>query len=254
MPPATKAEQLLDLNSSWDSTAQTSPGISSFAKDTSQILKPQSLTAVMEEEEEGGGVRKSRSPTPPKPKPRLRSTSLSPQRQELEPPANNQRYSVANLSALFDKGVSPAGTQGWSSAIQKPTSPSTTEQPTASTADYANLDEVIMEPVASSSPPALPTSAGAKEVKYEVVYGYQATDSTEITVVEGDVVTFVPREDASTGWLMVQLPGGTEGWVPESYLQPVAGEGVALESGGGVAKETGQVMPPEAVEGSPSCE
>ena len=95
-----------------------------------------------------------------------------------------------------------------------------------------------------------------------MLYSYQAADDTEVTVTEGDVVTFVPRDDVSAGWMMVRVEGGAQGWVPESYLQLLAEEGVATERNEaiesekeGVSKETGQVMPQEpASPAQSSCE
>ena len=231
-----QAEQLLDLNSSWDSTAQTSPGISSFAKDTSQILKP--LKSVQEEQTEPPSGRKSRSP-PPKPLPR--SSSVSPEPTSPQE-TTVRKYSVARLSELFDRGISPVSAKGWSSSIQPAASPSPT----------------------SPTPQAVPDVA--IEIKYDVLYDYQAVDDAEVTIVEGDVVTFVPRADASPGWVMVRVAGGAEGWVPESYVQlktenVVSQEGVASpegvvseESEEGVAKETGQVMKEQESPPQTSCE
>lgn len=245
-----KAEQLLDLNSSWDSTAQTSPGISSFAKDTSQILKP--LKPVLEEgaEPSSAPARKARSPTPPKPKPR--SASVSPEPSDPQESAV-RKYSVARLSELFDRGMSPVESKGWSSSIRPAASPSPVNHtpsptPKSSTAEPA--------PEGGAAPPSPGT-------KYEVMYGYQAADDTEVTVVEGDVVTFVPRADASTGWMMVRVEGGAEGWVPESYLQlQTRQEGVVSDGGvvsegekesdDSVAKETGQVIKEQESPAQPS--
>lgn len=228
-----QAEQLLDLNSSWDSTAQTSPGISSFAKDTSQILKP--LKPVQEEQTEPPTGRKSRSP-PPKPLPR--SSSVSPEPTSPQE-TTVRKYSVARLSELFDRGISPVSGKGWSSSIQPAAPPS----PTSPT------------PQAVSPPPGV-----AMETKYDVLYDYQAADDAEVTIAEGDVVTFVPRTDASPGWIMVQVAGGAEGWVPESYVQlktedVVSQEAVVSEdSEEGVAKETGQIMKEQESPPQASCE
>lgn len=244
-----KAEQLLDLNSSWDSTAQTSPGISSFAKDTSQILLP--LRSVQEEEEEGGSE-KARSPTPPVPRPRSASVSPEPE----DPTDTSVRcLSVARLSKLFDTGAAPA--QGWSSAIQPATSPKKLADPEDS--DYTNLDQVSSispltardrssptpVPVPRTSPPP-PLTAGPT---YKALYDYQAADDSEVTLVEGGVVALVPRDDASPGWLMVRLEDGSEGWVPESYLEAMA-KGTTADDDEGVSKATGQVMPLEPLKQS----
>ena len=271
--PAENSEQLLDLNSSWDSTAQVSPGISSFAKDTNQILQPQALTTVLEEEGRGEESAKDvvQSRTPPKPKPRSRSVSLSPEPQD-QPAAG--KYSVARLSQLFDQGLSPVQAQGWSSTIEKPASPVSPAfspvpppvPPPLSSAsisaqdDYVNLDRVVTSPVPAPrstgpSPPHVSTTPTV-EVKYEVIYDYQAKDPTEVTIVEGGVVTLVPREDASEGWVMVRVPEGKEGWVPQSYVQPLAADNSKPVQGDmGVAKETGQVMaPPEVTSPSSGCQ
>ena len=267
-----KAEQqLLDLNSSWDSTAQTSPGISSFAKDTSQILQP--LKPVDEEGEEQ--EQSTKSPLPWKPVPKPRSASMSPEpheSQDTEP--SIKRFSVARLSELFDKGMSTTS-PGWSSQIQSESKPKSPQQ-TANSAnqDYINVDQII-SPGGTAPNPMTPNSASqasdyinydefaspegpisdsansASQVTmatgegcgYRVLYSYQATDDTEVSVEEGDEVTFVPREDASTGWSMVRLSGGEQGWVPESYLQPLPKGGVVATDVGDVSQATGQIMP-----------
>ena len=252
-PAQSKAEQLLDLNSSWDSTAQTSPGISSFAKDTSQMLQP--LKPVVEEGEAPPAVAarraSARSPSPPtRPIPKPRSASVSPEPlQSEEGQSAVRKYSVARLSQLFDRGMSPVQSQGWSSSIQPATSPSPTPHtPSPTSKPSTDLAQVK---AAHEATPSMDAVAG--ETRYQVIYGYQAVDDTEVTVVEGDMVTFVPREDASPGWLMVRIASGAEGWVPESYLQLFPAkegrideegvtEGVASENED-VSKETGQVLP-----------
>ena len=252
--------QLLDLDSSWDSTAQTAPGISSFAKDTSQILQP--LKSVPEDnevdEDRMSAGRNSVSSPDPKPRDnRSRSASLSPQHKLEEKPMTS-RYSVAALSELFNKGLTNefnAGCHGWSSDIRKPSSPdeneSTSPNDNAESAcqnipsDYDNVDEATIEPVEPSTTPNVP-----EETSYQVIYDYEATDNTELTIKEGDIVTFILREDTSPGWIMVRLEGGAEGWVPELYLQilqnEVAGEDVASDLvEGGLVRETGQVISPD---------
>lgn len=250
----TKAEQLLDLNSSWDSTAQTSPGISSFAKDTSQMLQP--LKPVLEEGAAppvpAARRASARSPSPPtRPKPKPRSASISPEPLHTEEDQSAVRkYSVSRLSKMFDRGMSPVQSQGWSSGIRPAASPSPTPH-TPSPTPKPSTDSAQVKAGHGTTPP-VDTVAG--EERYQVIYSYQAVDDTEVTVEEGGVVTFVPREDASPGWLMVRVASGAEGWVPESYLELLPAkeggtteegvtEGVASESENGVSKETGQVLP-----------
>ncbi len=253
-------EQLLDLNSSWDSTAPTKPAISSFAQDTSQILTP--LKPLEEEEEEERGERKGegikkKASAPPLPKPR--STSVTPEPMflpQLSSPTA-ARYSVPQLSQLFDSGIDPSTVSGWSSEIQQQL-PSPNEAQTNSAVSTEHKPAFsYMEEVGVANTPSSPREG---EVTCMVIYGFQASEDSEVTIGEGDTVTFVPRNDASPGWVMVRKEGGASGWVPESYLETVTKEGseevgVASEegatenatTGGGaeddVARETGQVMP-----------
>ena len=240
-----KAEQLVDLNSSWESAPQTSPGISSFAKDTSQILVP--LKTVQEEEgdAEGGGSPAKRSlhspnsPTP-KPKPKPRSASMSPEPKEED--TTVRRFSVAKLSELFDRGLSPVE-RGWSAHIAPATNTSaTTASPAGASTSPISPTPPLTANSGSPAPGTGSTSPVPAGTHYRVLYNYKATDDTEVTVTQGDIVTFVPKKDASPGWIMVQLSGGSEGWAPEAYLQVVAEPegGRGEENIEGVSKATGQ--------------
>ena len=64
--------------------------------------------------------------------------------------------------------------------------------------------------------------SGDEEFLYQVLYDYTATDTTELTIKEGDMVISVAGFTAGMfpGWLMVRQEGELdEGWVPESYLK-----------------------------------
>ena len=259
-------EQLLDLNSSWDSTAQTTPGISSFAKDTSQILQP--MRSVVEEEEEG-----ARGEPAPPPIPKKRS-SKSPESDP--PPLESSRYSVSRLSRLFDQGLSSLDNSGgWSTNIQTTEGNEESPPPSVSSKPPISTTKPLIKPPIQARPPHLtkspspePTGALAKQeenalysnlnevttepahaatltgVKYQVIYDYEANDTSEVSIIEGDVVSSLTVDEVSSGWLMVRKEGGEEGWVPESYLQEIQ-EGSGVSDGvsdGGVAEETGQVV------------
>ena len=185
--------------------------------------------------------------------------SVSPEPEDTSD-ASVRRFSVARLSELFDKGKSPV--QGWSSDIQ-PRSKSIPNEDS----DYTNLDSVTTgrrslpspvpigtSPLAKSpapptaspapSPAPQPASPTTRPISYKVLYAYQAADESEVTLVQGDTVTFVPRGDTSPGWLMVRVADGAEGWAPESYLEAVA----EVTSDGGVSRATGQVMSQDSME------
>lgn len=91
-------------------------------------------------------------------------------------------------------------------------------------------------------------------LRYEALYSYDANDSTEVSMVEGDMVTFVPRDDTSPGWIMVRVADGAEGWVPESYVRQVTGEASFVDANEGKAEETGQIIPREEEQQSVSSE
>ena len=259
------APQLLNLDSSWDSTAEISPGISSFVKDTNQILQPQALPTVTEASED----RERGEPVAqPVPKPRSRSVSRSPEHQAAGSTSGKSRYSVAALSKMFNEGP-----VGWSTDIQKQTSPDRQQQQQKQQLDdYANLEDVVTSPEATSPPaPLLPPSSPASTTspappsshtptpaasqpdpapgtRYRAMYDYEAVRDDELSLAEGEVVSLVSVQEG--GWLVVSS-GSREGWAPVSYLEELADKDVGVVSDVGVAKETGQVMSTEQEPVSP---
>ena len=85
------------------------------------------------------------------------------------------------------------------------------------------------QPDTSSKPGA---SLEGRVASYRVLYSFMAEQETEISLNEGDVISGIPGELPSNGWLMVEVKG-QRGLVPESYLE-VMGEGG--EAGEGVER------------------
>lgn len=232
-PPA-KENTLVDLMSSWDNSAQTTPGIQSFIKDESQILQPMKSGGEAEDEET---VTSAATESEFKPEDLY---SVPVRQAERTKPQPGKQHSVQRLSMIFEEkvaalqesatplsptAVSPTGKTaagpGWRSKTpeQKPLPPLPTAEPPATSpttvAPTSTMALYDVPPVAES---------GEEEYLYEVLYDYTATDATELTIKEGDAVISVAGFTAgmSPGWLMVRQEGELdEGWVPESYLKKV---------------------------------
>lgn len=303
-------QQLLDLNFSPEHSVQAS----SLPTDMEDILLP------LKKAGEEGGEPSPNAVDPPVPKPRTKSLSRSPGHAPGRVDTDSSesgghaaegmgvsRFSVAKLSELFDKGLSPqqpiwspggvGRTGDWSTAINTP-SPERAAGPALSPAPSArkapsvdmNLEEVTKQatpsdsvnkgvgveplPTDSAYPDDVSSLPSQANTSYDhthpisccqVLYNYQGKDNTEVSIVEGDIVTVLPREDASPGWVMVRLADGSEGWVPQSYLEQHADSAVAGDSdvgrevpceeegrgGGGQEDASGSVQPDSS---SSSCE
>ena len=240
-----KENTLVDLMSSWDSSAQTAPGIQSFIKDESQILQP--IKPGEEAEDENTVENESNLDdlysVPAKRKPEREGA---------------MKYSVERLSQIFEKAAasqesSPvhAGTGDRTTKAKRSKSPPQSPEskplpplPTAETPATRPATEVIYDQ------PPLVTD---EEFLYQVLYDYNATDNTELTIKEGDLVISVAGFTAGMqpGWLMVRQEGELdEGWVPESYVKKL-GPVYEPEPVGGSGLPTGQIMSPENQ--SPAC-
>ena len=247
-------QQLLDLNSSWDDSGQGG-ATSDLPTDMTQILQP--LKKIGEEETEdtceiGGEVAGAA----------LTETYTMKEEEEVPLEGGVRTFSVSRLSQLFDKGLVSQQHSSWSSDLAdykpgKVKSPLLNEEkggptqaqasdlrnyanldevvPGNSTEDYVNLDTIATSTLLDSAPAISLRTGGAKgnsavapqgapEKKCLVLYDYQAQDDTEVSISEGDQVKPLPRDDATPGWVMIQLADGKEGWVPQSYLEPLQGE------------------------------
>ena len=224
-PPA-RENTLVDLISSWDDSAQTAPGIQSFIKDESQILQP--MKSGGETEEEAVTAESESKPED------LYSVPL-----RKSKPETKRQHSVQRLSKIFEeKAAALQESTPLSPTAVSPTAVSPTEK-TAVGRRSKSPEQKPLPPLPTAEPPATsptitPTStvaiydvppvadSGDEEFLYQVLYDYTATDATELTIKEGDVVISVAGFTAgmSPGWLMVRQEGELdEGWVPESYLK-----------------------------------
>lgn len=60
------------------------------------------------------------------------------------------------------------------------------------------------------------------------MFGFNATEEDELTVVEGDIVEVVDKVTDQDGWWMIRKEGGQEGLVPDNFLEVIEkGESVA---------------------------
>ncbi len=233
-------QQLLDLNSSWDSSAQDAIPVSNLPTDMSQILLP--LTETTEDNEEDGTAAEEEKRTT------AAQEDFKPSQEDSPAPSDGsgvRKFSVSRLSELFDKGLVSQQGSGWSShvaevkpgRIKSPLLEQQTDtdqtnldyvntnefkQPSEVTSgdqaeDYVNLDTIPTLPAAMTTDLDL-TSDKPSLVTCQVLYTYQAQDDTEVSITEGDLVTVVPHTEASPGWSMVRLADNSQGWVPQSYL------------------------------------
>ena len=263
-------QQLLDLNSSWDNSGQGATPATNLPTDMTQILEPLKKVADENEDEDGtaeGQNSKSSVPGPlASPKPFSQEPNAASAADNTIPSeAGVKKFSVSRLSELFDKGLVYQQPSGWSDnlADTRPgriTSP-LLELEKAPTTDYVNLDKIPQLPDYANVDENLPNTnedyvnldaihtslaqsvdttpldavtedSSQPLTSCQVLYSYQASDDTEVTITEGDVVTVVPRDDATPGWTMVRLVDGSEGWVPESYLELPEGGAQSNDQGG----------------------
>ena len=253
-PSLEKENTLVDLVSSWDSSAQTAPGIQSFIKDESQILQPVRPGEEAAEEEkrtEDNSVLEDLYSVPQRKAERVKSQG------------GGKTY-VKKLSEIFEEKAaatlesSPVhatavdGTERASSSKSPPKSPA--KSPSRSP------EPKPLPPLPTAETPATTPSASSaavdydyppdEECLYQALYDYTATDNTELTIREGDMVISVAGFTAgmSPGWLMVRHEGELdEGWVPESYLKKLGPVYEPEPTSGSGLSSTGQteVVPPE---------
>ena len=266
--PPTKENTLVDLVSSWDSSAQTAPGIQSFIKDESQILQP--VRPGEEATEEEKGTEDNSVPED--------LYSVPQRKAEREKSQEGGKTYVKKLSQIFEEKAaatlesSPVHatavdrTERGSSSKSPPKSPiktppkSPTRSPLKSPAKSPSRspEPKPLPPLPTTETPANAPAASLaavdydyppdEECLYQALYDYTATDNTELTMREGDMVISAAGFTAgmSPGWLMVRHEGELdEGWVPESYLKklgPVYEPEPTSRSG---LSSTGQAVPSE---------
>ena len=275
-PSPVKENTLVDLMSSWDSSAQTAPGIQSFIKDESQILQPvRPGEEVVEEEKktEGDSVPEDLYSVPKR-------------KSERGKPQGSDKAYVKKLSQIFEEKAaatletspvhatavdrterasgskspptSPTKSQPKSPAKSPPKSPAKSPPKSPAKSPSRSPEPKPLPPLPTMETPAVAPAASSADVDYDyppddeclyqALYDYTAADNTELTIREGDMVISVAGFTAgmSPGWLMVRPEGELdEGWVPESYLKklgPVYEPEPTSRSG---LSSTGQVPPPE---------
>lgn len=265
-----KENTLVDLVSSWDSSAQTAPGIQSFIKDESQILQP-----VRPGEEPAEEERRTEANSVPED---LYSVPKRKAEREKSQGGGGKAY-VKKLSEIFEEKaastleLSPVHamavdrTEMASSSKSPPKSPtkslpkSPTKSPPKSPAKSPSRspEPKPLPPLPTAETPATTPSASSATVDYDyppddeclyqALYDYTATDNTELTIREGDMVISVAGFSAgmSPGWLMVRQEGELdEGWVPESYLKKLGPVYEPEPTSASGLSSTGQVVPTES--------
>ena len=233
---------LLDLASSWDSSAQKK-SISAFSTEVSEILQPLRVSEEVLEEPSLADVEESKSPVfEAEPSQRLAQIrqvfeqALSSQENssvealystvQKRPAKTQEDSSVEALYSTVQKRPGAKQEDGSAEAlystIQK--RPATTRQEHGPGSSTEVTAESQLEEKASLQ--AAPSATSAAPVKYRALYDFDASDSVEVSCREGDILTLCPDSNASAGWLVVEVEGRM-GWVPQSYLQLVdsVGEG-----------------------------
>ncbi|XP_030569050.1 intersectin-1 isoform X5 [Drosophila novamexicana] len=71
-------------------------------------------------------------------------------------------------------------------------------------------------------------------VKYRAVYEFNARNAEEITFVPGDIILVPLEQNAEPGWLAGEINGHT-GWFPESYVEKLEVQSMALATAAAVA-------------------
>ena len=173
--------------SSWDQGGPTSPSVINFQRNTSQILQP-----MTKETESEPPPQETAPPTTATPTETSTESSIVRIREKPEP---IKMHSVARLSQLFEKGLP---SQDYAKVQATSESRATAEQ-ASGTADVTMETE--------------------EQTQLRVIYDFTASDAAEVSIKEGDTVTFVPGHDTSPGWAMVRLASEEQGWVPELYLE-----------------------------------
>ena len=202
---ATTAPPLLDLMSSWDSSAQKA-GINPLSMETSEILQP---LRTLEEAQEPATVEvgETKSIVAAETEPSQRLASI---RKVFEEALSSQENSSAEpLYSVVQKGPR------WRKLTQN-----TVESRPGEQVVEVQLEEQAVE-VQLEEQAVVPSAAAP--VQYRALYDFEAGDSTELSFREGDVLTLCPDSEVSPGWLVAEI-GGKQGWVPESYLQLMEGE------------------------------
>ncbi|CAD6890277.1 unnamed protein product [Tilletia controversa] len=78
----------------------------------------------------------------------------------------------------------------------------------------------VRGPPAPLAPPAPPATPAAPAVPmHKALYAYATSNDGEMTLVEGELVEVVTKEN--NGWWLIKK-GATEGWAPASYIDPEA--------------------------------
>ena len=73
-------------------------------------------------------------------------------------------------------------------------------------------------------------------VQYRALYDFDASDSTEVSFREGDILSLRLGIEGSPGWVMVDVKGA-QGWAPVLYLEQLDGEVEGEQPGDGVAEQ-----------------
>ena len=96
-------------------------------------------------------------------------------------------------------------------------------QPSYASASYvAPSTHAVNTPVQSSlspPPPPAPALGAATMGKCRAQFDYDATEPTELSFAEGDIITVITKAD--TGWWKGSVNGST-GWFPASFVEEVA--------------------------------
>ena len=204
---------LVDLQSSWDSSAQDKNAVSLHRAASMEILVPMKSVDVVDKDTEtpADGTTEARD----KPTPKRRMTADKP------------------LSQLFEK-------TGAAEYVSNTHAGSSEQRDTPT---FKPIQEPIHSEV--SQPRAVEQESAAVAVQdhdiyiqYRAKYNFEASDSSEVSFKEGDVITLGahPSEEASPGWVWVEV-GGAKGWAPELYLEPMDSEGKDGSVGEGEGEE-----------------
>ena len=220
---------LVDLQSSWDSSAQRTNVVSLHKASSTELLEP------IRSPVEALGGRESSSDTAVavggKPIPKKRASFV-------EKP----------FSQLFEK----TGASEYVSSTHAGSSGNGGEREVPSSAVFKPIQEPVSGEVSQSrvtEQEAVAATTGGQDhdiyIQYRAKYNFEAGDSSEVSFKEGDIITAGahPSEEASPGWAWVEV-GGSKGWAPELYLEPLESEGRD-----GCVEEEG-----ESGEGVPSVE
>ena len=196
---------MVDLQSSWDSSAQD---MNALRRATStEILVPMKsrvkVDTVAKDAETPTDVATTKVGDKPTPKRRLKAER--PLSQLFEKTGAGEY--VSNTHA----GSSEEGDVPTFKPIQEP------------------VYSVVKKPRAAERKSAA-GSASVQDhdiyIQYRAKYNFEAGNPSEVSFKEGDVITLGAHltEEASPGWVWVEV-GGSKGWAPELYLEPLENEG-----------------------------